>query len=710
MALPPVDRPANRLANRLARETSPYLLQHAQNPVNWFAWGDEALEQARREDKPIMLSIGYSACHWCHVMAHESFDDVATAEVLNRDFINVKVDREERPDIDRIYQVAHQLLTHSGGGWPLTVFLDPHTQLPFFSGTYFPKQARYQLPAFVDVLRRINDVFCNRRAELAEQAEKLKSIFADLEPKLEAGAQIPGTKVLQRAREALSNSYDQSEGGFGEAPKFPMPTTIERALRHWAFSGRKDNRDSNGNKDREALDMAFSTLTKIARGGIFDHLGGGFFRYSTDRRWMIPHFEKMLYDNGPLLTLYADATAVSRDALFEGAVRDTAGWVMREMQHAEGGYFASLDADSEGHEGKYYVWRRQEVKQLLSEDEYLVIETLYGLDKPANFEGKWNLHRYDAWRAVMEQLSLEPDAANTLLAAGRAKLLDAREQRVHPDLDNKVITSWNGMMIKGMARAGMQLSEPEWIDSACRAADFVREQLWHDGRLSATWVEGQARHAGYLDDYANLLDGLLMLLQARWRDADLRFAIALADAVLEHFEDATNGGFFFTAHDHEELIYRPKPTTDEAMPPGNGVLARVLRTLGNLMSNERYVEAAERTLKWAAGQMQQAPAGLCSMLSALEDHIYAPELVLISGPADQLQAWQAATRTGYTPWRTSFCIGNDVRTIPPPLLPPYLPKVTSTGDRNRPVAYVCSGMSCSLPLRDVAALKQALAG
>ena len=310
----------------------------------------------------------------------------------------------------------------------------------------------------------------------------------------------------------------------------------------------------------------------------------------------------------------------------------------------------------------------------------------------------------------MEQLSLEPDAANTLLAAGRAKLLDAREQRVHPDLDNKVITSWNGMMIKGMARAGMQLSEPEWIDSACRAADFVREQLWHDGRLSATWVEGQARHAGYLDDYANLLDGLLMLLQARWRDADLRFAIALADAVLEHFEDATNGGFYFTAHDHEELIYRPKPTTDEAMPPGNGVLARVLRTLGNLMSNERYVEAAERTLKWAAGQMQQAPAGLCSMLSALEDHIYAPELVLISGPADQLQAWQAATRTGYTPWRTSFCIGNDVRTIPPPLLPPYLPKVTSTGDRNRPVAYVCSGMSCSLPLRDVAALKQALAG
>ena len=697
-------------SNRLAAQTSPYLRQHAHNPVDWHAWGDEALALARAEDRPILLSIGYSACHWCHVMAHESFEDSATAEVMNTLFVNIKVDREERPDIDRIYQLAHQILTQSGGGWPLTVFLDPQTHLPFFSGTYFPTQARYQLPAFTDLLRRVHDAFRNRRDELGEQAKKLQAIFAEIEPTADDKTRIPDGKTLQRARELLGNAYDATEGGFGDAPKFPMPTGVERLLRHWAYSGRADNRESKGRKDREALDMVLVTLTKMARGGIYDHLGGGFCRYATDRKWIVPHFEKMLYDNGPLLTLYADAVAVSRDPLFEGAVRETAGWVLREMQHERGGYFSSLDADSEGHEGRFYVWRRHEAKQLLEEDEYLVAETLYGLDKPANFEGRWILHRCDAWRSVIERLSLEPDAANALLASAKAKLFAARALRVHPARDDKVLTSWNGLMIRGMARAGAVLGETAWIDSASAAADFVRTALWSDGRLRATWAEGEARHAGYLDDYANMLDGLLALLQARWRDVDLRFAIGLADAVLAHFEDRDNGGFFFTAHDHEQLIHRPKPTTDEALPAGNGVLARVLRQLGNLMGNERYVEAAERTLRWTANHLAQAPSSFSSMMSALEDHIYPPELVLITGPAATLSDWQAATRTGYTPWRASFAIPNDVPTFPPPLRPPYLPRVTSTAERERPVAYVCSGMSCSLPIRDLAALKSALTG
>ena len=695
-------------ANRLAAETSPYLRQHADNPVDWYPWGDEALARARAEDRPILLSIGYSACHWCHVMAHESFADAGTAAVMNELFVNIKVDREERPDIDRIYQLAHQVLTQSGGGWPLTVFLDPQTHLPFFSGTYFPKQARYQLPGFVDLLRRVHDVFRNRRDELAEQATKLQSIFASIEPKADASTRIPDGKTLERAREMLGNAYDAAEGGFGDAPKFPMPTSVERLLRHWAYSGRSDNRASKGRKDREALDMTLVTLTKMARGGIYDHLGGGFCRYATDRKWVVPHFEKMLYDNGPLLALYADAVAVSGDALFEGAVRETAGWVMREMQHPQGGYFSSLDADSEGHEGRFYVWRRHEAKQLLTEDEYLVAETLYGLDKPANFEGRWILHRCDAWRSVIERLSLEPEDANALLASAKAKLFAAREQRVRPARDDKVLTSWNGLMIRGMARAGAVLNEPALIDSACAAADFVRETLWVDGRLRATWAEGEARHAGYLDDYANMLDGLLALLQARWRDADLRFALALADAVLAHFEDAEHGGFFFTAHDHEQLIHRPKPTTDEATPPGNGVLARVLRTLGNLMGNERYVAAADRTLLWTASHLVQAPASFSSMMSALEDYLYPPELVLITGPSAALAEWQAATRTGFTPWRASFAIPNDIPSIPPPPRPPYLPRITSAADRERPVAYVCTGTSCSLPLRDLDALRRTL--
>ena len=691
------------MPNRLELETSPYLRQHADNPVDWFAWGPEALAKASAEDRPILLSIGYSSCHWCHVMAHESFEDTATAAVMNDKFINIKVDREERPDLDKIYQLAHQILTQQTGGWPLTVFLDPQTRMPFFSGTYFPKTARYQLPSFVDLLQRIGDVFVNRRDDLKGQAEKLSGIFHEVVPKPAADGKVPGIDVLKKARDSLAQGYDSREGGFGAAPKFPMPATIERLLRHFAFRNRA------GDRDREALDMTMTTLTKMARGGIYDHLGGGFCRYSTDRAWMIPHFEKMLYDNGPLLGLYSDALAIAGDALFEGAIRATAGWAMREMQHVDGGYFASLDADSEGHEGKYYVWRRAEVKQLLTEDEYLVIETLYGLDKPANFEGKWNLHRYDAWRAVVERLSLDKDTADALLASGRQKLFAAREKRVRPNRDDKVLTSWNGLMIKGMVKAALQLNETVWLDSASRAADFLRTNLWRDGRLLATWADGRARHPAYLDDYANLLDALLQLLQARWRDADLRFAIALADAVIANFEDTDNGGFFFTAHDHEALIHRPKPSMDDALPAGNAVLASALTLLGTLMSNQRYLEAAERILVWSADHVRHAPAGHCAMLAALEDHHYLPELILINGPAESIGAWQRLCRDGYKPWRRSFAIPNDVRTIPPPLAPPYLPRLMSAADRAQPIAYVCTGLSCSLPIKHVEGLKKALA-
>ena len=672
--------------NRLAEETSPYLRQHADNPVDWYPWNDAALAKARAEDKPILLSIGYSACHWCHVMAHESFEDADTADVMNRHFVNIKVDREERPDLDKVYQLAHQMLTRRMGGWPLTVFLDPETLLPFFAGTYFPRTPRFNLPGFADLLLRIEQAYRTRREALAEQGERLSEALSSLVPSSIEPQGIADAKLLQTARDELAGSFDRTEGGFGVAPKFPMASSIERLLRQWAYTGR------TGERDGDALDMAMITLTKIARGGIYDHIGGGFCRYATDRQWEIPHFEKMLYDNGALLALYADALALGDDPLFEAAVRETADWLMRDMQHPEGGYFSALDADSEGEEGKYYLWRRDAVKRLLTADEYLLVETLYGLDKPANFEGKWNFRRRDAWRSVLDRLSLEPAAGEDLLASAKSKLLAERATRVPPARDDKVLTAWNGLAIRGMARAAVRLGEPAWLKSAQRAADFVRENLWDGERLSATWREGIAKYAGYLDDYANMLAGSLELLSAQWRDVDAAFAKALADAMIRQFYDVDDGGFFFTAHDHEALIHRPKPTLDESSPAGNGTAACGLIALGHLFADTRYLDAASGTLRALRGAVEQYPAGHCTLLSAVEADAYAPEQIIVRGPVDALDAWLDIAREGYRPWRQVYGFPFECAEMPGYLL------AADSDDRARPTAFVCRGLQCSPPI------------
>jgi len=690
------------MSNRLAQETSPYLLQHADNPVAWHPWDEQALDLARSEQKPILLSIGYSSCHWCHVMAHESFEDEATARVMNAHFVCIKVDREERPDLDKVYQVAHQLLTQQSGGWPLTMFLDPDTQLPFFGGTYFPRTPRFQLPGFTDLLLRINDAFANRRGEFVEHSAKVSEVLSKLNPESTQLDVSPGSdddaKLLAEARAQLGRQHDAREGGFGSAPKFPMPNTTDRLLRHWAFT------DRSGTRDRDALEMVMRTLTKMARGGIFDHLGGGFCRYATDDKWMIPHFEKMLYDNGQLLSLYADVLTIAPDELFEQAVTHTAQWMLREMQHPEGAFYAALDADSEGEEGKYYVWRRKDVQNLLSEDEYLIVETLYGLDKPANFEGRWNLHRYDSWRSVVERLSLDRDEADVSLSEARAKLLKEREKRVHPGLDDKILSSWNGLAIKGLAKAGVVLKNSSWIEQAQRATDFIRANMWHGGMLFATWKAGSAKYLGYLDDYANLLDGLLALLASNWRDSDARFAIDLGDAVLEHFYDQDNGGFYFTSHTHESLIHRPKPTMDDALPPGNGVIALALAKLGHLFGDSRYLDASANTLRWARTAMEQYPAGHCTLLTALEAELATPTQIIIRGPVSQLAPWQAVATYGYAPWRQCYALPYETADV----LPAYLPKLVSAETRQKTVAYLCSGLSCSLPITSPDALKLAL--
>ena len=687
--------------NKLAGEASIYLRQHAGNPVDWHPWCEEAIERARAEDRPILLSIGYSSCHWCHVMAHESFADAATAAVMNERFVNIKVDREERPDLDRVYQLVHQLLNRQAGGWPLTAFLDAKTLLPFMSGTYFPRHPRHGLPGFNDLLLRIGDAYQAKREELAEQGKKLATALAQIEQG-SRDAEASADASLAAAREQLNQQYDAVEGGFGRVPKFPMPAALDRLLRHWRRS-----RDNAGPRaDQESLNMVMTTLTKMARGGIFDHLGGGFCRYSTDRRWAVPHFEKMLCDNGALLALYADALGFGGDPLFTSTVRETAAWLVREMQHPEGGFCTSQDADSEGEEGRFYLWRRDQVKRLLDEDEYLVVETLYGLDKPANFGGKWNLYRRDSWRAVAERLYLQPGVAAERLASARARLFAARAERPAPATDDKVLAGWNGLAIHGMASAGLRLDEADWIESASRATAFVRKHMVVDGRLRSCWhpgsTDGRAGPPGYLEDHANMLLGVLALLSARWRDEDMAFATFLGDELLNRFEDSAHGGFFFTAHDQEQVLMRLKPIADDALPPGNAIAARALIGLGRLAGESRYVEAAERALQWALGFAEQHPAGHCSLLTALEASEPA-ELVIIRGPDEAASEWLSAGTAGYHPQRAVYAIPYDAREVPR-----YLPRLVSADTRARVSAFICTDMRCGAPVTDLAAFKQAM--
>jgi hypothetical protein len=681
--------------NALAQETSPYLLQHAHNPVDWLPWGEEALERARREQKPILLSIGYSACHWCHVMAHESFEDPVTAALMNRLYVNIKVDREERPDLDKIYQTAHHLLTQRTGGWPLTVFLSPDDQRPFFAGTYFPHEPRYGMPAFSDVLQQISDWFHAHRQEAREQGEELARYLQLLaQPAAGSGGALRG-QPLDLARRQMARAFDERRGGFGEAPKFPHPSNIDRALRHDAASR------AASQPDEHARHIALFTLERMAEGGIHDHLGGGFCRYAVDADWMIPHFEKMLYDNGPLLALYAQAHALTGREDFRRTAEGIAGWVMQEMQSPEGGYYASLDADSEGHEGKYYVWTRATVRAALSAAEYAAFAPRFGLDREPNFEGAWHLH---GWRSVAEvaaTLNQPPVHTQALLDNARVKLLTLRGQRVRPSLDDKVLVSWNALMIRGMAIGARHINRPEWTASATRAVDFIQSRLWHGGRLLAAWRTGKAQHAAYLDDYAFLLDALLELLQTRWRTTDLAFAQALAEALLTCFEDRDNGGFYFTAHDHESLIQRPRPWADEALPAGNGVAAQALQRLGHWLGETRYLDAAERCLRAGYAALQESPFSHATLLHALEEYLHPGPVLVLRGSGAELARWHALAAAPYAPLRQCLAIPADAGELPGLLgrRPPLSGAMT---------VYVCHGQRCEPPLQDEAAYQTLL--
>jgi hypothetical protein len=678
--------------NRLAETTSPYLQQHAENPVDWWPWCEEALALARQQDKPILLSIGYSACHWCHVMAHESFEDAATAELMNRLFVNIKVDREERPDLDRIYQTAHQLLARRPGGWPLTVFLTPDDQKPFFAGTYFPKEQRHGLPAFAQLLGSIERAYREQGDAIRQQNDSLMEALASLEP--EADTAVPDTAPLEGARRQLAASFDAEHGGFGSAPKFPHPTNLELLFRHWAATA------AGGEADTQALHMARFTLERMVRGGMNDQLAGGFCRYSVDDHWMIPHFEKMLYDNGPLLALCCDAWQITGARVFRNAAADTADWAVNEMQSPEGGYYSSLDADSEGEEGRFYVWDKQEIAELLTSEELALLTPVYGLDRPPNFEGRWHLHQYRTPEDVAAEQGLEPEHAQSLLASAKTKLLAARATRVRPGRDEKILTSWNALMIKGMARAARTLDRPDLLDSAERALGFIRATLWRDGRLLATYKDGRAHLDAYLDDYALLLDALLEVLQVRWRRSDLDWAVALAEVLLAQFFDGARGGFYFTAADHEALITRPKPLGDESIPSGNGVAAHVLQRLGHLLGEHRYLEAAAATLRFAAEPMRRVPYAHATLLAALDEYHTPPETIIIRGTEPALGSWRAAAQQGYQPRRLVLAIATGE-----PDLPGNLSAMVPGGAGV--LAYRCRGTHCEPPVTSLSALSAA---
>ncbi len=599
-------------------------------------------------------------------------------------FVNIKVDREERPDIDRIYQTAHSLLTQRPGGWPLTVFLTPDDHVPFFAGTYFPREPRHGLPSFRELMQRIDEYLANNEADIRRQNTYTGQCAAgnesqhtrDIHQCHAAGQCATG------ARAQLRYHRWRFRGGT-EVPASDQPRTPVTAL------GTQSQAD--GMEDRRALHMAVFTLEKMAHGGLFDQLGGGFCRYSVDNHWVIPHFEKMLYDNGALLALYGEAWAATGNPLFERIAHQTAGWVMREMQAPEGGYYSSLDADSEGEEGRFYVWTPATVRALLDADDYRLFARRYGLDRDANFEGHWHLHV----NRTIDQLAEEFDSSRADIEAALARASDilfrAREQRIRPGRDDKVLTAWNGLMIRGMAIAGRHTGATAWTDSAERALDFIRAELWRDNRLLATYKDGRAHLNAYLDDYVHLIDGILELLQVRWRSGDLDFAIELAEIVLARFNDP-DGGFFFTSDDHEQLIQRSKPNHDDAMPSGNGIAAKVLGRLGHLLGETRYLEAAERTLKSVWSGMESMPHGHTSLLQALEESLFPYQCVVIRGAGEDLEDWRRQSAQPYAPARYTLAIPDNINA-----LPGDLNNRTGTGHT---LAYICNGMTCGTPVSD----------
>jgi uncharacterized protein YyaL (SSP411 family) len=668
-----------RKPNRLIDETSPYLLQHAHNPVDWYPWGQEAFERAHTEDKPVLVSIGYSACHWCHVMEHESFEDQSVARVMNDNFINIKVDMEERPDVDQIYMNFVQVTT-GRGGWPMNVFLTPDKR-PFFGGTYFPPAPRYGMPSWTQVLLSLAEAYRERRSELEQTA-------TDIVAELRKMAVVePGgltEDIFEGAFASFSRSFDPINGGFGGAPKFPQAMSLEFLLRYHHRTG-----------NPRALEMITKTLDKMALGGMYDQLGGGFHRYATDAIWLVPHFEKMLYDNAQLARIYLHAFQVTGNEFYKRICVETLEYIRREMLDASGAFYSTQDADSEREEGKFFVWTREEVAAVLGEDAAKEFCSFYDVTVSGNFEGTNILHLANLGAATSPD---EDDQQASRLRSSREKLFAARERRIKPHRDEKVLAAWNGLMMAAFADAGRVFESDEYLKVARNNAEFIFREMSRDGRLFRTWKNGAAKLNAYVEDYANVADGLIVLYEATGEIGWLVKAKELAETMITEFWDEDAGGFFFTSNDHEELVVRNKDFYDNATPSGNSVGADVLLRLSKLIGDDKYERFAIGILRLAASQARRYPQGFGRALSAMEFALHENrEIAIIGDPEDEIAR---VVSVAYLP-DVVLAISSDP-TRDAVTVPLFNGRASSDG---KPTAYVCRNFVCERPVTTVDELK-----
>jgi uncharacterized protein YyaL (SSP411 family) len=679
--------------NRLALETSPYLLQHAENPVDWYPWGAEAFAKALAEEKPVFLSVGYSACHWCHVMEHESFEDEATAALMNEHFVSVKVDREERPDVDAIYMEAVQTLT-GGGGWPMSVFLTPDA-VPFYGGTYFPDKARYGMPSFTDLLTQIAVLWETRRDEVLSAGSNLaEELRRQASAEHTVGHDPLDAQTLRAAMRALSRGFDRHNGGWGEAPKFPQPAVVEFLLRRHLAT-----------EDERPLQMAMQTLDAMMRGGIYDQLGGGFHRYATDEAWLVPHFEKMLYDNAQLARLYLHGWQVTGNLAYRRVAEETLDYVAREMLDASGGFYSAQDADSEGEEGRFFVWTPDQMRAELrdagdvSHDDAELFMLAYGVSAGGNFEGKSILHVVRTATEIAEDRSIDVEATEARLAYARGTLLAARERRVKPGLDDKVLAGWNGLMLGAFAEAARVLGRNDYREIAEHNAEFLLTSMRSDdGRMLRTWKAGCAKLNGYLEDYANVADGLLELYQTTFDPRWFAAAHELAEAILAHFADE-NGGFFDTSDDHETLLVRPKGVQDGAVPCGSSVAAGVLKRLAHFTGDARYADASEAAISPRRCGMEQAPLGFAYWLSVLDFMLSPPQELALVG--DDLRPLLEVVRADYRPNLVVAAGKADAEST--------IELLRDRGARDgRATGYLCRQSACQAPVTGADELRELL--
>ena len=683
------------MPNRLINETSPYLLQHAHNPVDWYPWGEEALQRAVEEDKPIMLSIGYSACHWCHVMERESFENDAIAALMNQNFISIKVDREERPDLDAVYMEAVQALTGSGG-WPMTVFLTPQGK-PFYGGTYFPPADRPGMAGFPRILESVSQAYRTNRGEIERVTNQLTERMGST-GQLAKGAGLLTDEILHQAYSQLASSFDYQNGGFGAAPKFPQPMTPEFLLRHY-----------HRTKDGPTLEMVNLTLEKMARGGMYDQIGGGFHRYSTDTYWLVPHFEKMLYDNALLARLYLHAFQLTQRPLYQRITEEILDYVLREMTDPQGGFYSAQDADSEGVEGKFFLWSRSQVVSELGEEEGSLFADFFDITERGNFEGSNIPNITKKAITFAQEKGLPLEQLISAIQRGKAKLLEVREQRIHPLRDDKVLTSWNGMMLCSFAEAGAALNRQDYLQAASDNAAFLLENMRPEGRLLRTFREGRAKLLGYLEDYAFAADGLLALYEATFEFRWLRESVGLADEMLRLFWDEELGGFYDTGIDHESLVVRPRDVFDNAQPCGGSVATEVLLRLAVITGKEEYQSKAAGPLRAIHQLMAQAPGGTGQWLAALDFYLSLPKEIVIVGPRSdpRTQALLDTVFHCYLPNRVVMGAEDGVQNLggAEASFSTVLPLLEQRGlVEGKPTAYVCQHYVCQLPVTDPEAL------